>query len=207
METKVWVKLQSKLEMRKKDRKSILALCSEDLVTTWLWSFIASGYSWAFPACCFHKSSFTKVLTAPWVPLFLLDTRSVLHVGRWGQAPWPARLHSLLWPHYHSEALLANLLVRLVQLGIAWPHWPGAAPPDQISCLVLTKGCQAGWVQKTRVANFTRKQVGPRRVTTTVLCIVWASRLLRNQRRLEKRVGKIAQITVLLWPLLHLSDL
>lgn len=124
--------------------------------------------------------------------------KPVLHVGGRGQAPWPARLHSLLWPHYHSEALLANLLVRLVQLGIAWPHWPGAAPPGQISCLALTKGCQAGWVQKTCVANFIRKQFGPRTVTTTVLCIVWASRLLRNQRRPKKRVRKLARITVLL---------
>lgn len=73
----------------------------------------------------------------------------------------PAWLHSLLWPHYHSEALLANLLVRLLQLGIAWPHWPGAAPPGQISCLTLTKGCQAGWVQKT-CGKFYPKAVWPK---------------------------------------------
>lgn len=47
--------------------------------------------------------------------------------------------------------LLASLLLRMGQLGAAWP---GAAPPGQILCLVLAKGCQAGWVQKTHMANF-----------------------------------------------------
>lgn len=57
--------------------------------------------------------------------------------------------------------LLANLLVRLVQLGTAWPHWPGAAPPGQILFLVVAKGCQAGWIQKTHMANFIWTQAGP----------------------------------------------
>lgn len=60
------------------------------------------------------------------------------------------------------EPFWANLLLRLIQLGTACPHWPGAAPPGLILCLVLAKGCQAGWVQKTHAANFIWTQVSPR---------------------------------------------
>lgn len=53
------------------------------------------------------------------------------------------------------SVFLAILLVRPVQLGTAWHHWSGVgSPPGQISCLVLTKGCRAGWIRKIRVANF-----------------------------------------------------
>lgn len=104
----------------------------------------------------------------------------------------PAASLQLWTPNW--SVFLDVLLVRLVQLGTAWPHRPGGgSPPGQISCLELTKGCRAGWIWKARVANFIWKQVGTTTVITTVLCIVCASRLFRNQTALAKRVGKNIQ--------------
>lgn len=191
------------LEMRKKEqtktRKSISAQRSEDLVTSWLRSFIASGY-WTFTAWSFHwllqELIYQGVYWAMNIPIPpRRQGKPVLHVGGWGQAPLlrPARLHSLLQPLYNS-----GLLTGLSSWMFCWSGWCswellGGSPPGQISCLELTKGCRAGWIWKARVANFIWKQVGTTTVITTVLCIVCASRLFRNQTALAKRVGKNIQ--------------
>lgn len=134
--------------------------------------------------------------------------KPVLGVGGWGQSPQPAQLHSLLWPLYNSGAPLGQFAGQAGATGncLASLAWSCPSRSDLVPC--VSKG-MPGWLgtENTCGKFLSEHRQAQVTVTTTVLCTVRAGKLLRNQRRLEKRVGIIAQITVLLLPLLHPSDL
>lgn len=111
-------------EKNPKTRKSISAQHSEDSVTSWLRSFIASGY-WTFTAWCFHwllqELIYQGIYWAMNIPIPPRHQgKPVLPVGGWGQAPLlrPARLHSLLQPRYNS-----GLLTGLSSWMFCWSGW------------------------------------------------------------------------------------